>query len=234
MQIHTRLVAVGLASVAAAVGAAPTALADVPANSISVTGTGNATTAATGATFSAGVSATAATTRVALTKSTKRIRAVRAALLKAGVPAADLTTEGVSTYRQDRKHAVAQQTLDVKVERVSDTGRLITIANRAGATNVYGPQFTYESTDAAYQKALGLAIANARVKAELIATIIQKTIDGTLAVSEGGADTGVVVREGAASSASADGAAATPAPKVPIRAPVSTVEADVVVVYTYH
>lgn len=232
MQIHTRLVAVGLASVAAAVGAAPTALADVPASSISVTGTGHATTAATGATFSAGVSATAATTKVALTRSTKRIRAVRAALLKAGVPAADLTTEGVSTYRQDRKHAVAQQTLDVKVERVSDTGRLITIANRAGATNVYGPQFAYESTDAAYQKALGLAIANARVKAELIATIIQKTIDGTLAVSEGGADTSVVLNaSSAASTASADGA---PAPKVPIQAPVSTVEADVVVVYTYH
>jgi uncharacterized protein len=233
MQIRTRAVATGVASIAMVVGGASVALADVPADSISVTGTGQATTAATSATFSAGVSATAATTKLALTKSTKRIRGVRAALLKAGVPAADLTTESVYTYRQDRRHAVAQQTLDVKVEHVAQTGRLITIANQAGASNVYGPQFEYESSDAAYQKALGLAIANARVKADLIATIIQKTIDGTLAVSEGGADTGVTVDEGAGSTAAADGSA-KPAPNVPIRPPASTVEAGVVVVYSYH
>lgn len=231
MQIRSRAIATGLATVAVAVAGAPAALADVPADSISVSGTGQATTTATSASFSAGVSATAATTKLALTRSTRRIRAVRAALLKAGVPAADLTTESVYTYRRDRRHAVAQQTLDVKVEHVAQTGRLITIANRAGASNVYGPQFAYDSTDAAYQKALGLAIANARLKADLIATIIQKTIDGTLAVSEGGANAGVTpVRESAASSVAAGSAA----PNVPIQPPPSTIEADVVVVYSYH
>ena len=230
MQIHVRAIAAGAASIATIVGGVPAALADVPANSISVTGTGHATVAATGASFSAAVSARATTAKTALTRTSKRIRAVRSALLAAGVPAADLTTQSVSTFRQDKRHAVAEQTIDVKVERVARTGRLITIANRAGASNVYGPTFVYGSTETAYQKALGLAIANARAKAAIIATIIQKTIDGTLGVSEGVANPSVPVFGLAQTAAAASSVAA---PAVSVQPPASTVQADVVVVYSY-
>lgn len=230
MQLRTKMIAIGLASIALGVAAAPAASADLAPSSISVTGTGTATTRATSASFSAGVSVRARSTRVALTLSTRRIRAVRAALLRAGVAATDLTTESVSTYRQDRRHAIAEQTLDVHVDQVARTGRLITVANGAGASSINGPSFAYESTDVAYRTALGRAIADARAKAEAIATIIQKTIDGTLAVSEGGAE-GVTPSFGSSTAAADTGKAAPP---VPIQPPVSTLEADVVVVYSFH
>lgn len=229
MTTGTRILATGLAVMATLVGGASALAAEPPANSISVTGEGHARVTATGASFSAGVSATATTARLALTQTSKRMRAIRASLLKAGVAAADLTTGSVSTYRRDKRHAVAQQTLDVKVEQVARTGRLITIANRAGASSLNGPEFTYGSSDAAYQQALVAALANAHAKAVTIATAVQGTIDGTISVVEGNVDSGIYQPLSGAIAAPAQTRTTT----VPIKAPASTVDASVVVTYSF-
>jgi uncharacterized protein YggE len=59
---------------------------------------------------------------------------------------------------------------------------------RAGATNVYGPDFGVSNADALYRDALGLAIADARAKAERMAGDAGVTLGPVLRIREGFTD----------------------------------------------
>jgi uncharacterized protein YggE len=159
---------------------------------ITVTGSGTARVPIDTAQWSFGVQTTAATADVALNRTSRTIAKVIAALKAAGVAAGDLRTESVSLYpitgpRGTVTGFSAGNQVTVTVRDIRKAAKLVSVAAKAGANNVYGPTFTTANTDAAYKTALEAALAQARDKAAFLAAKSGVTVGLILELTEGSA-----------------------------------------------
>ena len=110
---------------------------------------------------------------------------VQARLKELGVAEADMTTNNSSTYQDyDSKKWRAELSLNVKVRKIDDAGKLLTAANEAGADGVGGPSFSVDDTRAAYASALRQAIEDARAKAEAAAAQMGVKVGGVVSVDD--------------------------------------------------
>ena len=167
----------------------------------------------------------------ALAAASKKMTKVQARLKELGVAEADMTTNNSSTYQEfDSKKWRAELSLNVKVRKIDDAGKLLTAANEAGADGVGGPSFSVDDSRAAYATALRQAIEDARAKAEAAAAQMGVKVGGVVSVDDqGGSGPVPMFAAGAAEKASAD-AAATP---VPVSPGTQEIGATVTVVFTY-
>ncbi|MEP7224643.1 MAG: SIMPL domain-containing protein, partial [Actinomycetota bacterium] len=117
---------------------------------------------------------------------------VIAALKKAGVARADIQTSDVSLSPRmnDTADAIvgytASNTVTATVRKIGDAGDIVDAAVGAGANQVYGPNLLASDQDAVYRTALKGAVANARAKAETLATASSSTLGKITAIVEGG------------------------------------------------
>ena len=96
-----------------------------------------------------------------------------------------MTTSNSSTYQEyDSKKWRAELSLNVKVRKIDDAGKLLTAANEAGADGVGGPSFSVDDTRAAYASALRQAIEDARAKAEAAAAQMGVKVGGVVSVDD--------------------------------------------------
>ena len=96
-----------------------------------------------------------------------------------------MTTSNSSTYQDyDSKKWRAELSLNVKVRKIDDAGKLLTAANAAGADGVGGPSFSVDDTRAAYASALRQAIEDARAKAEAAAAQMGVKVGGVVSVDD--------------------------------------------------
>ncbi|HEV2061408.1 MAG TPA: SIMPL domain-containing protein, partial [Solirubrobacteraceae bacterium] len=112
-----------------------------------------------------------------------------AAIRARGVDAADIRTDVVSLDRRAVKaktHYVARNAVAVTIRALERAGAIVDAGVRAGATNVYGPEFGVSDGAARYRDALGLALADARAKAERMARDAGVTLGAVLRIHEGG------------------------------------------------
>lgn len=183
-----------------------------------------------------GVSTDRATGKAALAATSRRIRAVIAAVTAAG----DIAPAEISTGRVGLRKITprapdgsplatryrASQSVSVEVLDVKRTGDVVSAAVGAGATGVNGPRFFVSDSEARYRDALLKAFDVAKAKAQALATRSGRTLGRVLSITEGG---GVVSIE----RTSADGAAATPAgtKSPPVRPGKTRVRALVSVVF---
>jgi uncharacterized protein YggE len=176
-----------------------------PANvaTISVTGTGKASTAPTIATINFTVQENASTVAAAQDAATKRTDAALASIKKLGVADADVKTNGYNVSPQYETKPCApgvfcpqntskisgyqvSQSVDVKVRDTAKAGDVLAALGTAGVQNVSGPNFTVDDTSAVDAEARGKAIADAHAKAQALAKQLGVHLGRVVSFSENG------------------------------------------------
>ena len=161
------------------------------ARTITVTGKGAVKAKPDEAAFSFGVDARAATARQASAENAAAMRRLLTALEHAGVRKGDLQTEQVSVWPDGKPNGGITgytATSSVRVtSSVEDAGALVDTAMQAGATSVWGPTLTRTDNDELEERALRLALADARRKAGVLAGAADARLGEVVRMVEGGA-----------------------------------------------
>ena len=174
---------------------------DPKAGTLSVVGTGSITTTPDSARLSAGVTTQGSTASEAMDANGKAMAKVINALKDAGIASKDLQTEFVSVNPRydDGGQAItgynASNSVAAVVRGLSDVGDVIDAAVAAGANNVSGPSLAREEQDELYRDALEKAVANAREKAQALASAAGVTLGAIKSLDENVQSGGPVVYE---------------------------------------
>lgn len=174
------------------------ALAEDAVRSISVTGTGTVEAAPDMATLMIGVTNQGATAAEALAGNSKATEAVIARLAASGVDARDMQTSNLSinpnwtgydSSTPTISGYVASNLLTVRVRALDTTGAILDAAVTDGANTLNGLTFGLADPEPAYNEARKEAVADARAKAELLATAAGVKLGEVVAISDAGAMT---------------------------------------------
>jgi uncharacterized protein YggE len=233
--------AVGAPAAVAASGAAiaqPATIPPVPTpdvnvvHGIIVSGTGQATGQPDEAILSAGVQTRAATAQDAQAQNNQTMTTVINAIKALGIPDKDVQTTGVSVYpiytQGDFVSGYsASNNVTVTVENVSQAGAVLDAATKAGANVESGLRFTMKDSSALRNQALAAAAADAKSKANALATALGLQITGIQSVAEASVSSPII--RGPQPLA----AAAAGAPSVPVESGQLQVTAQVTIVFSY-
>jgi uncharacterized protein len=196
--VRIAVVAAGVLALVALAGVlrpsgAQSAAGDAPAGGITVTGNGSVTVTPDGGTMSFGTVSQAQTAATALAAGSQAVARVIEALLNAGVAKKDVQTSEVSLSPRTNENGdevvgyTATNDVTANVRGIGDLGRAIDAAVKAGANQVYGPGLLASDQDAAYRRALEAAVADARAKAETLASSSGTTVGKITTIVESGA-----------------------------------------------
>ena len=218
----------------AVVVAAPddaTTTATAPANTITVSGTGQIQAQPDEAFVSAGVRTQAQTAQAAQSQNNQQMQSVIDAVKALGIPAKDIQTGGVSlspvySNNQTIQAYEARNTVNVTVEQVSQAGQVLDAAVRAGANQTGGISFGLKDDTALRNKALAAAVADARSKADALAAAGGLKVSGIDSMMESSVSVPIPVARAPLGAAAASQA-------VPVEPGQLTVTAQVTVVYGY-
>ena len=179
-----------LAAVAAVTraGDAPAAAGDLE-HGITVAGTASIAAVPDQANLSIGVESQGQTAKAALAANAAAMRRVLAALRNAGATA--LQTQYVSLSPRYVENGGVQgysahNSVSVTVKQLSRAGAVIDAAAAAGATQISGPTLSHADPEALYRQALAAAVADARKKAQALATAANVSLGHVAAIVEGG------------------------------------------------
>ena len=222
------VIAVALvAFLAGAAGAGGATTAAATQHSIVVTGNGAVATVPDRAQLSFGVVSDAKTASAALRANAADATNVIAAIKAQGIAAADIRTEQVSLsprYTQNGEGITgytATNSVGVTLRNLDKTGGVIDAAVDAGANQVSGPNLVRSDQSALYRTALRAAIADAKAKAQTIASASGLHLRRITDVSESGGPTPI-----------ADTAKVGVAPSTPIEPGTQFVQATVTVTFS--
>lgn len=132
--------------------------------------------------------------REAQRRNTEAMTPVLDKLKAAGVPAEGIRTvaydlqqewDYVNNRRVSRGY-VARNSVEVRVDAVERVGELLEVAVGSGATSVGGIRFDLKDQASLEREALRLAVADARAKAEAMASGAGRTLDRILRIEEQG------------------------------------------------
>lgn len=194
-----------------AASASPVALSaavQVPAEGITVVGTGSAEAVPDVAEWSFGVQTSGESAAAALSANSETMEGVVAALRDAGIEEDDLRTEQVSVYPRtsDDGSTVtgyeASNTVRATIRSLERAGATVDAAVAAGANQVYGPTLTVSDGRAQYAAAVEAAFEDARARAEAIAEHAGFGLGDPVAIVEGGGGRDLAVAEAAAADVS--------------------------------
>ena len=161
---------------------------------IVVTGTGEVRVEADTAIISLGVTSRDKQVDKAQQNVNKAVVDIRAALTDMGISEENITTDFISIYAgydyNDYSETIAyynaSTSLMIKVTDISKAGSVIDTAIRAGANQLNNISFSASDTEDAKEKAMKLAVENAKNKAEILADATGMEIIGIETISEGG------------------------------------------------
>jgi uncharacterized protein YggE len=163
----------------------------------------------------------------ALSKNATKMNAVIAAIEGLGVPADHIQTSNLSIYFDSQQDSyVANHQLNVRIDQVTKVGPVLDAAVAAGANNSWGVSFGLKDTSQGQTQALQNAVANARKRADAIASSLQVNITGVGSASEASYYNTPVKFAGAAGAPLASSS-------TPVQPGQLDVTADISVVYTF-
>ncbi len=154
-------------------------IGNVQFQGIQVGGTGKVSVTPDQAHISLGVQSEAKQAAQALATNSKKMQEVFKSLQGAGVELKDMQTSQLSvspmwSYPKNKKPVLTgysvSNNLSVKVRNLDDFGKLLDAAVQSGANQVNRISFEATKSGEAEQQALKLAMADAKAKAQLIAT----------------------------------------------------------------
>jgi len=165
-----------------------------PENSISVSGSGEASGTPDVAYVNLGVDTTDADVGTAVEHANIEMAAIIAAITDTGVDPKDIQTTNFNVYPEDKYDANGQRTgeriyhvqnsLTVTVRDISMVGEVIDAALQAGADTVNGLSFGIADTSALEQEARLKAVDDARERATQLAEAVGVTLGDPIIVSE--------------------------------------------------
>jgi len=147
-------------------------------NSITVSGKGEVLATPDTATFSFSVTKEALSVSEAQKVSTEKMNAVLAYLAQNGVDKKDIKTTSYNIYpryeysesgKQSLAGYVVSQSVEVKVKKLEDAGRLLSGVSMYGATNISSLYFSNDKQDDLSLEARDKAIKDAREQAQVLA-----------------------------------------------------------------
>jgi hypothetical protein len=193
--------AVGLPDLAGAQDALPAG------DSLTVNGVGTVKAVPDEAQMSFGVETRRPTAQAAVAANADAMRKVINALRQAG--AREIATQWVSVYPFTNESGViegysASNSVSA-VSDVDDAPGLIDAAAEAGANQVSGPGLSSSNAEALYRQALAKAVADARLRAEVLAKAAGRSLGEITTIVEGDAQSTPLYRQ-----AALDSAASTP------------------------
>jgi uncharacterized protein len=195
---HVALLAAAGLAVAALAGvfqpsrAASARATDSTSGGITVVGTGSVPLTPDRAVFTFGTVSQGSSAAAALAASSHATNRIVEALRTAGIAEADIQTSEVSVSpRMDEKGTAvvgytATNGVTATIRGIGAAGNVVDAAVGAGANQVYGPSLVVSDQDAAYRKALAAAVAEARAKAEALASAAHVSLGRVTAISETG------------------------------------------------
>jgi len=209
-----------------------TAPAGQPTNTVTASGTGKVTAAPDVAMMTFGATARSENAKTALDQVSKTAESITSALKESGIAEEDIQTQNVSVYpRQEYKNDKpvvidyeANVSVTAKVRDIGKLGEIISSAADAGADTISGPSFTLDEESPVRNEAIGVAVDDARSRAEAMAKAAGKNVGEVLSLSSTAVNVPVPMY-GAAERAAADVA------EVPIEPGTLEITADVTVVF---
>ena len=163
------------------------------ANTISVGGVGEASGTPDMAIIELGVDMSAEDVGTAFTQVNDVMAAITAALSDLGIDEKDIQTSSFNIYTQDNyspdgqitgRSYRAQNTVRITVHDVAQTADVINAAVGAGANNVYNLTFGVADTAELEAQARVDAVANARERAEQLATALGLAVGAPISIAE--------------------------------------------------
>jgi uncharacterized protein YggE len=173
-------------------GARGQSAGDLSPVGITAVGTGSVSVTPDRAAFTFGTVSQASTAAAALAASSGNVTRIVDALRKAGVARADIQTSEVSLSPRTDENGTAivgytaTNSVTATMRKIADAGDVIDAAVGAGANQVYGPNLLASDQDAAYRNALKAAVAEARAKAETLASAAGMKLGRITAIAESG------------------------------------------------
>lgn len=173
----------------------PTAAQEAKPPMIVVTGTGTVEAAPDMATLSIGVTTQGDSAAAALAANSAAVEAVMARLTAAGIESRDMQTSNLSLYPNWHGSEsaaptiasyVASNQLTIRVRQLDGLGAVLDAAVTDGANTLNGLTFGLADPGPAMDEARKEAVAEARARAELLATAAGVTLGPILEISEGG------------------------------------------------
>lgn len=191
-----RLIAVALVLMGAPAAAQPRPNGSTNAPTIVTVGSGTVRRAPDAALVTLSVETRASVPREAQQQNAKKMTAVTAALVAAGVARDALRTVGVHLQQEfDTPNGrrvptgfLATNSVEVRLTDIARAGDVADAGIAAGATRLDGIVFDLRDRAAAEREALRLAVVDARGKADAAAAGIGRSVDRILRVEEEGAD----------------------------------------------
>lgn len=174
--------------------AAPAMAEDAP-RQIVVTGEGRVEAAPDIATVTAGVQTEATEAAPALAATSEAMRAVFDALAAAGIAPSDMQTSQLSVdpvWADDGagvsrvRGYSASNLVTIRVREIGELGAVIDAVGKAGANRVFGIAFELAEPRAQLDAARERAVADARAKAELLATAAGVKLGAVQSIRESG------------------------------------------------
>lgn len=156
--------------------------------------------------FSAGVSAFNDKKEVAVNEVNTKMTALISSVKSLGVAEADIKTSQLNVYQMQERVVEPQQgkmmpiidtgkvklgqwsannTIEITLRNVDKASELTDALNNSGATNVYGPNFSLDTSSRAGDKLIGAAVEDSRVKASAIAAAGGAKLGQLISVNEG-------------------------------------------------
>lgn len=173
-----------------------TADGTTPLNTVTASGTGEASEAPDEAEMSFGITMRDDKADVALDKASEAADTIIAAIKKAGVDADDVQTQNVSVYPEYGNQSegkapqitgyTASVSVRAKIRDIEKVGDVIAAASGAGANEINGPSFTLSDESPTRDIAIEKAIEDAKHRAEVMAKAAGKSLGAIIAVSESG------------------------------------------------
>ncbi len=170
-----------------------------PVRSVTVVGEAKSQEKSQIAIFTAGVNAYNDDKTVAVNEVNKKVEAIIEAVKEFGVTSEDIKTQSLNIYQnQDQYYEDGRQkyrpgqwnvgnTVEIKLQNVDRAATLASVLTKGGATNVYGPNFTFDDTSEQATALLDAAFKNAETKAAKVAQSTGRTLGKVVSVVEAGA-----------------------------------------------
>lgn len=175
-------------------------MVEEPRRLITVRGLGRVRRTPDEAVVSVSVERSAPTAAEAQAATSQRMREVMTALSSRGIDPSDLATEAISLeptydYRETGARLTgyrAVQSLGLRLPSLDELGPTIDAAVAAGATGISGVTMGIADARSAEDEARGLAVADARRRAEVLARAADVTLGALAALEEGSLIAGIV------------------------------------------
>ena len=168
-----------------------------PIQSITVVGEAKSQQKSQIAVFSAGVNAYNDDKNAAVNDVNAKVNAIIEAAKEFGVKADDIKTQSLNIYQnQDSYYEDGRQkfrpgqwnvgnTVEIKLRDVDRASSLAGILSKGGATNVNGPNFSFDDTSDASNALINEALTDAKAKADKIAQLSNRKLGKIVNVTEG-------------------------------------------------